>query len=177
MSEIRDISGIRFKSLVAKRRVGSDKKGHAMWLCVCDCGNDFVTISNKLLTGNTGTCGCRNGHGQRHTRLYRTWINMKQRCYNPNSKNYQWYGGKGIVVCGEWVDSFQHFMLWALVSGYSNDLTIDRIDAEEGYSPDNCQWVTVSENVKKKVISKATREKISNAVKSRGVNQCAKTQA
>ncbi len=161
MSKINDITGIRFKSLVAIKRVGSNEKGHSLWLCKCDCGSEFITLSNRLLTGNTGSCGCRNGHGNRNTRIYRTWINMKQRCLNPNQKNYEWYGKKGIDICDEWKDSFESFYNWSVANGYNEGLTIDRIDPSKGYYPENCRWVTISENVKRKIINDDTRKKLS----------------
>lgn len=80
------------------------------------------------------------------SRLYRTWSHMKHRCNNPNSASYPRYGGRGIKVCEEWY-SYQNFAEWAISSGYTDELTIDRIDSNKGYSPDNCRWVTLSENV------------------------------
>lgn len=149
MSKVRDISGQRFGSLVAVRRVGSDSNGHSQWECICDCGKTVVNLSNRLLTGNTSTCGCRNGHGMRNSRLYRTWVNMKARCYDPRQSNYRFYGAKGIRVCDEWKNDFRSFQRWAEASGYSNELTIDRIDSKKDYYPKNCQWLTVSENSRK----------------------------
>lgn len=149
MSLVRNIQGMRFKSLVALRHVGSNEKGHALWECQCDCGKTTITLANRLLTGNTGTCGCRNGHGMRYARIYRTWTNMKARCYNPKEQHYKYYGAKGISVCSKWKKDFTVFLRWSLENGYSDSLTIDRINPTMGYSPDNCQWLTVSENVKK----------------------------
>jgi hypothetical protein len=149
MSIRKDISGIRFKNVVAIRRIGSDKKGHSIWECRCDCGNYFSVLSNHLLTGNTGTCGCRNGHGMRNTRIYRTWTNMKARCYNPKQDNFKYYGARGIEVCREWYDDFKTFLEWSLSHGYSDLLTIDRINSQRGYYPENCRWISISENVKR----------------------------
>ena len=149
MSKINDITGRRFRHLVAVERVGSNPKGHSLWLCKCDCGREVINLSNRLLTGNSGTCGCRNGHGMRYERIYRTWINMKQRCFNPTQKNYKYYGKKGISVCKEWVESFKIFYEWAMKSGYSENLTIDRIDSKKDYSPGNCQWLTINDNSRK----------------------------
>lgn len=85
-------------------------------------------------------------HGLSKTRLYRTWNNMKQRCYNPKNPNYASYGGRGITIYQEWLDDFQRFYDWAMANGYSDELTIDRIDGTKGYFPDNCRWVTWEEN-------------------------------
>lgn len=85
-------------------------------------------------------------HGLSETRIYKTWGNMKQRCYNPNDSKYGSYGGKGITVCDEWLHDFQAFYDWAMANGYTEELTIDRKDAKMGYSPDNCRWITMEEN-------------------------------
>lgn len=84
-------------------------------------------------------------HGMRYTRLYNIWRSMNQRCSNPNTKNYHRYGGRGIRVCDEWKHDFMAFHDWAMANGYSEELTVDRIDNEKGYSPDNCRWSTYKE--------------------------------
>ena len=83
-------------------------------------------------------------HGMYGTRLYRVWNGMKDRCLNPNSKDYRHYGGRGITICDEWKEPTAFFN-WALENGYREDLTIDRIDNDKGYCPNNCRWITNSE--------------------------------
>jgi len=94
------------------------------------------------------------------TRLYRAWQNMKWRCLNPNTINYHRYGGRGIIVCKEWKNSYLNFKKWAVSNGYKDGLSIDRIDNDKGYSPINCQWITRVENTIK---GSATRRKLSFA--------------
>ena len=84
-------------------------------------------------------------HGGKGTRLYRIWKAMKTRCYNPNFHQYKDWGGRGINVCPEWLNDFHAFYDWGMSHGYQNDLSIDRIDNDKGYSPDNCRWATAKE--------------------------------
>lgn len=93
-------------------------------------------------------------HGMTHTKLDSKYSNMMKRCYNPKSQNYKYYGGKGITICEEWLNDKKSFFDWAINSGYREGLTIDRIDSNQGYSPDNCRWVdqsTQNENTRKSI--------------------------
>ena len=142
-----DITGKKFGKLTAIQRAGRDKNGKYLWLCKCDCGGEKIVTSSDLVTGNTKSCGClvtNKTHGGSYTALYKTWVQMKMRCYNPNHASYYNYGGRGIKVCDEWngEHSFSVFCEWAIGAGYKEGLSLDRIDNEKDYYPENCRWVT-----------------------------------
>ena len=152
MGKCIDITGQQFGYLSVIERVGSDKSKRATWRCRCKCGNDGVRLRN----GTVQSCGCLQierviaavqTHGKRRTRIYRIWCAIKSRCNNPKTINYKYYGGRGIHVCKEWIYDFEAFYDWAMSHGYEDDLSIDRIDNDKGYSPDNCRWVTMKEQI------------------------------
>ena len=154
MSRYIDLIGQRYGRLVVAARVPS-KHGKTMFECLCDCGNSTVVSSNNLRRGRVESCGCLlrekiNKHGMARSRIYRIYMAIKGRCTNINSPQYKYYGERGISMCNEWLNSFQTFYDWAMTNGYRDDLTIDRIDNERDYSPDNCRWVTMQEQSENK---------------------------
>ncbi len=152
MNKFQNLVGQRFGHLTVKERAEKRKNGMAFWVCLCDCGKISKPIRTAdLKNGKTKSCGCmqnKTKHGLSYSRIYQTWADMKARCFNPNHRAFQYYGDRGITVCDEWKDDFQAFYDWALSHGYSDELTIDRIDANGNYEPSNCRWVTfkVQEN-------------------------------
>jgi len=154
MKRTPDISNQRFGKLFCIGKSGHDKHGNLLYSCLCDCGKLVRSLKGDLVQGKKKSCGCgqgRRSHGLsrkngKKIKLYSVWSAMKDRCLNPRSKFYEYYGGRGISVCQEWLQ-FDPFYNWAMANGYSEELTIERIDNDDNYHPENCTWIPQSEQV------------------------------
>lgn len=151
-SSLIDITGQKFGRLTVLG-IDEDRSQHKKyWICQCDCGNVKSVRSDSLKCGAIVSCGCKKkeqdevnltkhyDHLMSGTRIYETWQGMKGRCYNKHDARYNNYGGRGITVCDEWKEDFNAFYNWSLENGYSDNLTIDRINVDGNYEPDNCRW-------------------------------------
>ncbi len=147
-----DVTGLKFGKWTVLQRAENKGPGHARWLCRCECGREGIVRGTVLRQGKSTHCrSCnRRTHGATKTRLFTTWASMIQRCGDPNHKDYHTYGNLGIKVCAKWRESFEAFRDWANSHDYRGDLQIDRINNDQGYSPQNCRWVTLLQQARNK---------------------------
>lgn len=144
-----DIKGEKFGKLTAIRFDHIGKDHHYCWLFKCDCGGEIIARKSAVMGGQIKACkkcgyATQRKHGKKGTRIYAVWQSMKQRCFNKNHKSYKQYGGRGITVCNAWLE-FEQFNDWAMANGYDENAefmqcTLDRINVNGNYEPDNCRW-------------------------------------
>lgn len=143
------------------------------YVCLCDCGKQKIVRKDMLIYGGVKSCGCllyekskenNKKHGLYKSRIYQIYYGMLQRCYNTKNIKYDVYGGRGISVCDNWKNDFKNFYVWASNNGYNENLTLDRIDNDGNYCPENCRWTS-------KAVQSANRRPKSNSY---GVCYCKK---
>lgn len=187
MPKLMDITGKSFARWTVLSIAGRSKHGKSTWNCKCECGAVSVVVGSSLISGLSSSCGCLadeltvrrstthglSKNGKAVSRLHYIWANMKARCNRENSTDYHNYGARGIKVCKEWENDFLAFHTWAMSAGYDKKLTIERVDNNKGYSPDNCTWATYKDQARNKRGLKLTLAKAESIRKL--INEGAKT--
>ena len=160
MSKHLDLTAQVFGRLTLVEFLPGSRSSPGKWRCRCECGKEVVVRAADILKGHTQSCGCYNkqrihdtkyvhGHGKDSSGIYSSWLHMRGRCLKPNNKDYKYYGGKGIKICDDWL-TYTKFESWALTHGWQEGLTIERIDSNKDYCPENCEWITQSEQSRRR---------------------------
>lgn len=147
-SNFKNFEGKRIGLVTVLKRVNKEKKG-TDYLLKCDCGTEFVSNFSNIRRSNYLRCTC----GE-HKKLKSILRKMNERCSNPKSKDFKWYGQKGVKVSEEWVKFPVHFINWAINNGWDESLSIDRVDSSKDYSSDNCRWITKNENCRRAAVER-----------------------
>lgn len=177
MQKIQDLSGMRFGRLTVVKFLCRGG-GQTKWECACDCGRTHIASASNLKRGHVRSCGCLSrelaakrllSHGEADTRLYSIWDGMKRRCKGTSGyKNKRLYCDRGISYCDEW-ESYENFRDWAFSNGYRDGLTIDRIDGNREYCPENCRWV----NMKVQQNNRRNNHKVTHAGQTKTIGEWA----
>lgn len=148
-----DLTGKTFNYLTVIEREESSQSKRIRYKCKCKCGKYVRVNAGNLVNGRTKSCRCIGAekfitHGMSGTHIHEIWLGMRARCYNQNNKSYHNYGARGITICDEWKNDFSNFYQWSIQNGYQDGLSIDRIDVNGDYCPQNCRWITMEEQAK-----------------------------
>lgn len=166
-----ELLGKKFGRLTVIQEYGKDKNGKVLWECQCDCGNKTVSLGSNLVRGKSLSCGCLKNeltskrmkkHGMRSTKIYKKWQGMKRRCYEKENRQYKNYGGRGIIICDEWLGEhgFENFYSWAMRNGYRDGLSIERKNVNGDYCPENCCWIPLPEQSRNKTNTKRISDSV-----------------
>jgi hypothetical protein len=156
-ARVKDLTGLTFGRLTVVWFAGIDQAGKATWNCLCECGSTVVARSNNLTTGNTNSCGCvhreeltrRNTtHGRNRSPEHTAWLRLLGRCFNPNNKCYNRYGGRGITVCDRWRSSFANFLSDMGPKPAGHRISVERLNNDGNYEPGNCVWATQAQQTR-----------------------------